>query len=157
MQTSLKILGIIFVIFFLLNIEFFQATVGAPHQTSISLGDELPKYPYYDDPEIGGATWLLENMNKSFKVYGDYYGVPVFLGYLPEEFVVSLRGNKTQVSNLPFNNAYIYLTYTNLKSGEIVLWVAAYQHETVDLYTLSILDLRPKIYSNGYSDIYGDP
>lgn len=167
--NSMKLLSIILITLFLLQVGYVKEVVNDPG-TSISLSKEQMtnqmmnlsiqhKANFYEDYGIFeqnyySINWLSNNM-KNFTIYSDYtsskalssYNINLMLNW--EQYYPQ----KTELSK--FN--YLYLSYSNVKGG---LWFNSANSVTQNSKPLEIQEIQPifanigEIYSNGGSEIF---
>lgn len=158
-ESSLKVLSVFFVIFFLFNTGFVQE-IAKDHSTSNSLspgwvkkyGDATDKNSfyamYYPEQDIFGVKWISQNRDNELKIYADLARTTLVFnsyGMMPHEYVLT---NTTKVRE----GSYIYLGYPNIHYG---LMYGPKLREYWNITDISqLLDEKSLIYSNGGSKIY---
>lgn len=163
-EKSIKLLSMILIILFLLQVGFVKEIVNDPG-TSVSLSKEQmmnsnvidQRANFYFNYGIFGQNyysinWLSSNM-KNFSVYSDKTTSTALLSY---NVSLILNWKEYQPQNMRLNKFnYVYLSYSNVK-GE--LWVnlnGDRLDKALEIQKLEpLFDNMSEIYSNGGSKIF---
>jgi uncharacterized membrane protein len=148
-RSSLKILSVYFVIFFLYQTGFvFYVAEG--QSTSISLNSTAESYCYIDQ-EVSGAMWL-NGVKGSSLIYADEPRWLLLYSRLGPE---QLDMFAVDYINRTRKDSYIYLGTRNAVERYVLIRhkigvSSVYKHSNFE----PVVDDRSKIYANGGSEIY---
>ena len=154
-EFPLKIMAIIAVIFFLINVGFIYE-IANDYPTSIAISQNTVKnsnntfnkavmfQSIYEDQDFEGIKWLSDYRNNNTKVFGDYNNRNlIFRSY------GMMNNGSTLYQNITTQNSYIYLGSVNILFG------IAYDYN--NYYSINYLfpqiNESNKIYDNGNSNV----
>jgi len=149
-QTSLMMLSTFFAIFFLFNSGFVYNIVGK-EITSISLNSPSQlDFPRFNDMEIVGSEWLLDNKESVYPIYADMYR-----GLLFVRFGKEFKGFSPSGFQLT-EKCYVFFGTWNVLKGEIVKWYRGKGMTGTAEYieSSSFVVNKNKIYDNGGVQVY---
>jgi len=142
LKQCLKTLSIIFVIFFLFNIGFFQTLAG--ETTKLTPDKYLDSRPHFYQSEIFASNWVKEHGAVDCKLYCDTFNSYLFV---LNDYPISYLDENT-VSNRLSKEAYIYLGRKNVFNGIFKIAPSSSSLNQIRLYSVDKSSNELSLFTN---------
>lgn len=157
-KLSLRILYIMFVIYFFFNSGFINELANQPVTFSLNASATSP--PNFNEKEITAAKWLKYNMYPDKKVYSDCYNGYLLMMSIGSFYILSfqlLHDTGELLVTLNDDVDYFFLGRDNVVLGNI--WLTNYENPRLDNRLMSLQNLTiyddllnmSQLYDNGES------
>lgn len=130
------------------NIGITPQFFGAPNSILLNPSDNINNTYYVYDSEAYGAAWIGNYRDLNNKFYTDSRAAAriVSIGLIPRENII-------EISKYGYSG-YTYLSYYNIKQGELYFWKYTTIGDTYDIKEYSdIFDQKNRVYDSGNSEI----